>query len=143
MEARLDAEKQIYSERFVSVERQLALVESQRVEQKADTKNAVDAALTAQKEAVREQTLASEKAIAKSDASTTKQLDQLAITFNTAINAVSESLSDVKGKVTVLESIKLGVQEKREGISAAVALASTAIFITIAVITVVLTIVSK
>src|ERR1035437_10183675 len=52
--------ERIVDEKFASVNTQLQLIERQRVEQKKDTKDAVDAALTAQKEAVREQTIASE-----------------------------------------------------------------------------------
>src|SRR5688572_24104498 len=49
------------------------IIEAQRVEQKADTQKAVDAALQAQKEAVREQTAASDKAITKSETSMIEQ----------------------------------------------------------------------
>jgi tetrahydromethanopterin S-methyltransferase subunit F len=105
-------------ERFSSVDRQFSLVEQQRVEQKEDTKAAVDAALTAQKEAVREQTLASERAIAKSEAATTKQLEQLGATFSAAVAGVETILQDLKDRITRIESLKQGGKDTVNGIYA-------------------------
>lgn len=109
MEILLQGAEQIAEEKFLSVNKQFELVERQRAEQKVDTKQAVDAALTAQKEAVKEQTTASERAIAKSETATTKQLDQLAVTFATAINGVTTLLNDLKERVTKVEASKQGV----------------------------------
>ena len=77
------------NERFASAERL-------RVEQKKDTKDAVDAALSAAKEAVKEQTTASERSIAKSEGATSKQLDQIQETFQSAIDGLRRSLDDIK-----------------------------------------------
>jgi hypothetical protein len=93
--------RDITEERFRSVEQQFVLLERQRVEQKADTKAAVDAALTAQKEAVREQTIASERAIAKSEAAITKQLEQLSTTFQTAIAGLQIQVQDAKDRTAL------------------------------------------
>lgn len=82
---------------------QFDLVERQRVEQKKDTKDAVDAALTAQKEAVKEQTTASERAIAKSETSTTKQLEQQQETVSTAIDALRRSIDEVKERIVEVD----------------------------------------
>lgn len=108
MGQRVDSLGDVISQQFVRVERQFELLERQRVEQKSDTKAAVDAALTAQKEAVREQTLASDRAIAKSEAAITKQLEQLRETFTTALGAVTGSLGDVKDRVNRIENLKAG-----------------------------------
>lgn len=78
------------------VAQQFELIEKQRVEQKKDTKDAVDAALTAQKEAVREQTVASERSIAKSETATAKQLEQQTVTFSTSTEALRRSIDEVK-----------------------------------------------
>jgi hypothetical protein len=115
--ARIDSQKDVENERFRSVAQQLTLVERQRVEQKEDTKAAVDAALIAQKEAVKEQTIASEKSIAKSEAATTKQLDQQAVTFRTAIDGVLVILNDLKERVGRLEAMKQGGTEVRDRFS--------------------------
>jgi chemotaxis protein histidine kinase CheA len=116
-DSKIESQSDIIGERFRSVDKQLVLVERQRVEQKEDTKAAVDAALTAQKEAVKEQTTASERAIAKSEAATTKQLDQQALTFRTAIEGLTDLVNDVKERVGKLESIKQGSVETRDRFS--------------------------
>jgi hypothetical protein len=59
---------------------------------------------TAQKEAVREQTTASELAIGKSETAIKEQLHQLTATFATANNAQSENLSDLKDRIGAIES---------------------------------------
>ena len=87
--AKIEAEVALTAERFITSERL-------RLEQKSDTKAAVDAALTAQKEAVKEQTIASERAIAKSEAATTKQLEQQQVTFQTVSDALRRSIDEVK-----------------------------------------------
>ena len=108
----------ISNEKFNSVQTTLSLVERQRVEQKKDTKDAVDAALQAAKEAVKEQTTASERAIAKSEAATNKQLEQLNVTFATAIKGVTDLLNDTKDRITKIESNKQGGNEKMTGVYA-------------------------
>jgi hypothetical protein len=105
---RIARESEVNDEKFTSVEKTLALVETQRVEQKQDTKAAVDAALTAQKEAVKEQTTASERAIAKSETSTTKSIDQLGEKFDTAFEGQRRDVDDLKARVGKIESVKQG-----------------------------------
>ena len=101
------------------MELQFSLVERQRVEQKSDTALAVNAALSAAKEAVKEQTLASGLAINKSEVATAEQLKQLNATINTAISGVSSALMDVKTRVERIENIKQGARESVTGIYAA------------------------
>jgi hypothetical protein len=124
--------REIMEEKFDSVDRQLALGEQQRVEQKADTKAAVDAALTAQKEAVKEQTSASGLAIAKSEAATKEQLTALNATFTTAVNAVSASLNDLKDRVVAMEAVRQGGRETISGFYALAGLLGLALTILIA-----------
>ena len=81
------------------VDKEFELVERQRVEQKKDTKDAVDAALTAQKEAVREQTVASSLATTKSETATLKQIEQLSLSFTTAVEALRRSIDEVKERI--------------------------------------------
>lgn len=124
------------------VEQKFDLIERQRVEQKKDTKDAVDAALTAQKEAVREQTAASERAIAKSETATNKLLEQLAQTFATAndsqrrsIDEVKERVGDVDKKVSGIEQQKVGAKEDRTSLYAMVGFMATLLLVTLAVLT--------
>lgn len=109
----LDKFGSLVDEKFVSVNTQFELIERQRVEQKADTKAAVDAALAAAKEAVKEQTTASDRSITKSETATSEQLKQMNVTFTTAIQGISQPISDLKDRVTALESIRLGGFESR------------------------------
>jgi hypothetical protein len=117
VEAKFDSIKEIEGEKFSSINKRFELVEQQRLEQKADTKAAVDAALTAQKEAVKEQTTASELAISKSENATAKQLEQLGATFQTTIGGVTTIIGDLKERVLRTESITTTV----EGVTSVIA----------------------
>jgi hypothetical protein len=117
----IQALKDVMLVRFTAVDRELALNESRRVEQKIDTKVAVDAALSAAEKAVKEQTLASEKAILKSETSAAEQSKQQNATFTAALKGVTDLLADVKDRVVKVESLRLGGREseadRRQGIS--------------------------
>ena len=97
--------------RFTSIDREFTLIESRRVEQKVDTKVAVDAALSAAEKAVKEQTVASEKSIIKSETSAAEQSKQQNATFTAALKGVSDVLADVKDRVVKVESRKEGSRE--------------------------------
>ncbi len=73
-------------QKFGEVDRRFLQVETQRVEQKADTKEAVDAALAA----------------------SAKQLQELRLTFTTTIDAIRREIGDMKDRVTAIESLKVG-----------------------------------
>jgi ribosome-associated translation inhibitor RaiA len=103
IETKIGAAKSYCDSQFGHIEKQLAAVEAMRVEQKNDTKAAVDAALTAQKEAVREQTTASELAIAKSEAAIAKQIEQLTVAGNTARDELRRGIDDTKERIGTVE----------------------------------------
>lgn len=141
LETQVAALEDVEDQKFYKVEQQFELVERQRVEQKKDTKDAVDAALTAQKEAVREQTAASERAIAKSEAATSKQLDQLSVTFVTEAAALRRELGEMKERVLTIEQLKIGgkeaTTEQREsltGVYAVVGIIATVFFVGLGVV---------
>ena len=114
LETRLGGTEEVIDEKFISVNERFGIVERQRVEQKEDTKAAVDAAFSAAKEAVREQTNASERAIAKSETATKEQLNQLSTTFTTAISGIQTSIDDLKERIGKIESIRQGATERKE-----------------------------
>lgn len=127
LETQIAALQALIDEQLKSIKIQFDLIERQRVEQKKDTKDAVDAALIAQKEAVQEQTIASGLSIAKSEAATAKQLDQLAVTFSTAITGVTQAVSDlkdtwntsimdIKDRIGRIENMRLGAQEQKKDV---------------------------
>jgi predicted nucleic acid-binding Zn-ribbon protein len=88
LDAKIIGLREFTEERFESVSQHLAMIERQRVEQKRDTATSLDAALRAQKEAS-----------SKAEAATTKSIDQLADTFNTAFEGVRRELADLKERV--------------------------------------------
>lgn len=99
-----DAEK-VRNERLASVDALMEKAEEQRREQKADTKAAVDAALDSQKEAT-----------AKMEKSISDQITSLLHNFNTSIASLAGNVSDLKDRLTVLESVKQGqTEQKTEG----------------------------
>lgn len=97
-------EKVIYA-RLKTHDKEFALIESRRVEQKVDTKVAVDAALSAAEKAVKEQTVASEKSIIKSETSAAEQSKQQNATFTAALKGVTDTVGDIKERVGKLETI--------------------------------------
>jgi cobalamin biosynthesis Mg chelatase CobN len=121
-------------EKFIAMETQFQNIESRRVEQKQDTKEAVQAALSAAKEAVSEQTTASERAINKSEAATTKSIDQLGEKFDAAFDGVRRDIDDLKGRLTTVESSRQAATRAREGMSATAQLAIAAMVAVIAVL---------
>jgi hypothetical protein len=111
VDAKIDGLEDTVNAKFAGIDREFTLIESRRVEQKIDTKVAVDAALSAAEKAVKEQTLASEKAIAKSEKSAADQSKQQNETFSAALKGVTDVLGDVKDRVVQIESRKDGSRE--------------------------------
>jgi Fe2+ transport system protein B len=123
-----------------------------RVEQKKDTKDAVDAALNAAKEAVKEQTASSEKSITKSELATGAQIKQLQDTFATAIEGLRRSFDDLKDREvedvrTLRQSItdvattangsnqrQVGAKEDRSALYATIGLVITMVLFGIAIL---------
>jgi tRNA nucleotidyltransferase/poly(A) polymerase len=112
--------KELMLTMFAAMEQKNTALEQQRIEQKNDTKINLDAALSAAKEAVKEQTIASDKAIQKSEQGTKDQLAQMNTTFQAAIVSLTKSLDELKDRVTSIEQFKKGGQEKMTGIYAMV-----------------------
>ena len=113
LENLIKSEARLTNERFDSVAREFELIERGRTEQKRDTKEAVDAALVAQKTAVAEQTIASEKSINKSEAATAKAIDAQTISFTQSLSAMQSSFSDLKERVVVIEAKDVGQFHER------------------------------
>jgi hypothetical protein len=83
-----------------------------RVEQTSkDSKVAVDAALQAAKEAVGEQNKSSSLAIAKSEAATMKQIDQLGILIQNMEKGLNDKVGDMKDRLTLIEGRSTGKGE--------------------------------
>jgi len=102
LNSRIGSNEQLTRERFHRVDRDLEHFESQRKEQKQDTKEAVDAALESQKEAT-----------AKMETSVSEQIASLRDNFETSLRGVHSNIADLKDRMTITESIKQGVVEQR------------------------------
>lgn len=104
----LESAKELNEAKFCAIEKNFDGIESWRKEQKLDTKTAVDAALQAAEKAVREQTVASEKAIMKSESSSIEQAKQQFATLTAHQQSLSIILNDIKERVLRIESRKEG-----------------------------------
>jgi hypothetical protein len=111
VKAQLEAIQEVSVVRFVGIERDFAAIEAWRKEQKLDTKTAVDAALQAAEKAVREQTVASEKAITKSETSASEQSKQQYATFKASLDGLDATVKDVKERLVKMESARLQQSE--------------------------------
>jgi hypothetical protein len=153
LESKLLDFKVVEEGKFKSIKTQLELVERQRIEQKQDTKDAVDAALIYQKEALRDQTIASGLSTSKSDTATEKRLEQLNVTMNTAFlssqKSITEmkdnfgiSISDLRDRIGRMESTKVGATEQKASIRDNLGMVQTLGGIVIVIMTVIATLAS-
>jgi hypothetical protein len=90
-------------EKFDSIQIQFRERDTRTEQTSRDAKTAVDAALQAAKEAVGEQNKSGALAIAKSEASTIKQIDQIAILLQNVNKATDDKISDLKDRLTMIE----------------------------------------
>jgi len=102
--------KTLHDERFRSIQLQFDERDVRTEQTSRDSKVAVDAALQAAKEAVGEQNKSSALAIAKSDAATTKQIDQLGTLIQSTIAGINAQISDQKERLTRIEGEGSGRQ---------------------------------
>jgi hypothetical protein len=104
----------LHEEKFTSIQVQFAERDTRTEQSARDSKVAVDAALSAAKEAVGEQNKSSALAIAKSEAGTAKQIDQQALLIATATKALDEKIGDIKDRLTRIEGQSIGQTVARE-----------------------------
>ena len=97
-----------HSEKFSSIQTQFRERDVRTDQVSKDSKVAVDAALQAAKEAVGEQNKSSALAIAKSEAATAKQIDQLGVLFQQTTKAFDDKIGDLKDRLTRIEGGRTG-----------------------------------
>jgi len=124
----------LHEEKFNSIEKQFKERDVRTEQSSKDSKVAVDAALQAAKEAVGEQNKSSALAIAKSETSTVKQIDQLGVLIQTSNKALDDKISDIKERLTRVEGKGEGQVAAKTNQQAAGSYASTIIMAVIAVI---------
>jgi hypothetical protein len=113
VQASVDALQLVVNERFNSIALQFQERDVRTDQTSRDSKVAVDAALQAAKEAVGEQNKSSALAIAKSESSTQKQIDQQGVLIATATAALNDKIVDMKGRLIRIEEGRAGVLEHK------------------------------
>lgn len=111
--ASLRSDARLRDEKFDAVALEFALVERMRVEQKRDTQEGVSAALVAAKDAVAQQTIASEKSTNKSEIGTDAKISALDASFGQRIAGQGTQIDDVKERLTRLEAGGVGRSAER------------------------------
>jgi hypothetical protein len=111
VDEKINALRQIHEEKLGSIQVQFRERDVRTEQSSKDSKVAVDAALQAAKEAVGEQNKSSALAIAKSEASTSKQIDQLGSQITAQTKNVDDKFSDLKERLTRVEGQGAGVKE--------------------------------
>jgi hypothetical protein len=120
---------------------QFKMLEMRTAEQKKDTKDALDAALAAQKEAVAAQTAASEKSITKSETATIERIKAVETLLATSTKASDDKIDDLKVRIVAMEAIKLGATEQATGIRGNLAVTVSVIMAFIGVASLIITII--
>lgn len=104
----IESLQKLHEEKFRSIQTQF-IERDIRVETTAkDSKVAVDAALSAAKEAVTEQNKSTAQAIAKSETAFLKQLDQLVLLLDTKTGSLVTQVNDLKDQQTRNEGRSTG-----------------------------------
>ena len=102
----------LFAEKIAGIETQFRMLETRTAEQKKDTKDALDAALAAQKEAVAAQTASSEKSITKSETATIERIKAVETLLSASTRATDDKIDDLKVRIVAIEAVKLGNVEQ-------------------------------
>jgi len=104
--------REVYDEKLTAVQLQFDLIERQRVELRANTGKALDAALAANKDS----------------------LESLGHTYNTSHVALVALVDDIKSRVTALEAMRMGSKETNAGLYAVMGVILTIVWIAITIL---------
>ncbi len=97
-----------FDEKFHSIATQFTERDIRTEQTARDSKVAVDAALQAAKEAVGEQNKSNALAIAKSENTFTKQIDQIGVLIATLQKSIDDKIDDIKSRLQNQEGMKKG-----------------------------------
>jgi len=114
IQSEIEHQNDLFIERLAKVDMRFNMLDARTAEQKKDTKDALDAALAAQKEAVAAQTAASEKSITKSETATIERIKAVETLLATSTKASDDKIDDLKVRIVAIEAKKLGSVEQVE-----------------------------
>ncbi len=100
--------ERLHQEKFDSITTQFKERDTRTEQTSRDSKVAVDSALQAAKEAVGEQNKSNALAIAKSEATFTKQIDQIGVLVASMGKGFDDKIDDIKSRLQSMESQKKG-----------------------------------
>ncbi len=115
IDLKVAALQSIHEEKFASIRVQFVERDTRTEQTSRDSKVAVDAALQAAKEAVGEQNKSSALAIAKSEASTTKQIDQQGTLIQSTTAGINDKIDDIKERFTSYDARMSAFEARTEG----------------------------
>jgi hypothetical protein len=124
----IDHLRGIQDEKFASIQRQFSERDERVAAQAASSKVAVDAALSAQKEAAASQNASNAQAIAKGEAAITKQLDGMAMLQSNSNAALTDKIASLASRLDRLEGRDTG-----QGKSQATLIAVAAVVVSVVV----------
>jgi hypothetical protein len=96
--------RDFHDEKFKSIEKQFEMESAFRLEQKTDTKTAIDAALAAQEKQSSKQAETFAASINKSEAAVNKQLDLQSAQTSTITSGLGGQISDIKERLAAMDS---------------------------------------
>ena len=140
--ASVEALRQYFEEKFHSISIQFTERDTRTESSARDSKVAVDAALQAAKEAVGEQNKSSALSIAKSEAATTKQIDQISLIINATTKGTDDKIDDLKTRLTAMEGARSGGRDAGSVVVQVIAAIASLGFVLMIIVSVVLYIAS-
>jgi hypothetical protein len=135
--------RQLHEERFNAIQQQFNERDTRGDQEKKASKEALDAALLAQKESVAQQNDANTTAAAKTELNFTKQNDQTAVLISTLEKSLSDRLTELKERIDRGEGSNAGAAGTRIDQRASIGTIIAAVATLVAVISFVLYVVKK
>jgi hypothetical protein len=132
--------RELHSERFTAVQQQFDERDTRGEQEKKSSKEALDAALLAQKESVSQQNDANTTAATKSEVSFTKQIDAALLLIATLEKSLTDRITELKERIDRGEGAGQGAAVQRTdtrlATGSAVALASVVLAVAAIVVTI-------